>query len=180
MAQCRITEMLKWGEQTATYTETTRRILKLLSFLLRARRQVTLSLSTSWSRIRGVEVYLHSFLSSALDIGQWSTSRCGRFIPKKECQYSLQRTLGGSQSRNGNSGEEKRAWDTRTFKCQHMHSVVSCLNSCVPLRETAAYQLTAWFGQSCYVYLKSKSNHTLLFRNCFRCNTHWIVLCLSM
>jgi len=32
----------------------------------------------------GVEVQLHSFLTSALDGGEWSTSRPSRFIPGKE------------------------------------------------------------------------------------------------
>jgi len=30
----------------------------------------------------GVEVYLHSFLTSALDGGEWSTSCSGHFTPK--------------------------------------------------------------------------------------------------
>jgi len=32
----------------------------------------------------GVEVQLHTFLTSALDGDEWSTSRTGRFIPGKE------------------------------------------------------------------------------------------------
>jgi hypothetical protein len=31
----------------------------------------------------GVEVYLHAFLTSALDGGEWSTSRHGRFTPRE-------------------------------------------------------------------------------------------------
>jgi hypothetical protein len=31
----------------------------------------------------GVEVYLHAFLTSALDGGEWSASRPGRFTPKE-------------------------------------------------------------------------------------------------
>jgi hypothetical protein len=34
-----------------------------------------------WKRIGGVEVWFHEFLTSALDGGEWSTSRPGRFIP---------------------------------------------------------------------------------------------------
>jgi hypothetical protein len=30
-----------------------------------------------------VEVYLHAFLSSALDGGEWSASRPGRFTPRE-------------------------------------------------------------------------------------------------
>jgi hypothetical protein len=32
----------------------------------------------------GVQVQLHSFLTLALDGGEWSTSRLGRFTPRKE------------------------------------------------------------------------------------------------
>jgi hypothetical protein len=42
-----------------------------------------LSLSTPRRRIVGVEVQLHSFLTSALDGGKWSTSSFGHFIPDK-------------------------------------------------------------------------------------------------
>jgi hypothetical protein len=31
----------------------------------------------------GVELYLHVFLTSALDGGEWSASRCGRFTPRE-------------------------------------------------------------------------------------------------
>jgi hypothetical protein len=31
----------------------------------------------------GVEVWLHEFLTSALDGGEWSASRPGRFIPRE-------------------------------------------------------------------------------------------------
>jgi hypothetical protein len=39
------------------------------------------SLSTPLRHVVGVEVYLHSFFTSALDWGEWSTLRLGRFIP---------------------------------------------------------------------------------------------------
>jgi hypothetical protein len=32
----------------------------------------------------GVEVQLHSFLTSALDVSDWLTLRLGRFTPEKE------------------------------------------------------------------------------------------------
>jgi hypothetical protein len=32
----------------------------------------------------GVEVQLHSFLTSTIDGGEWSASRLGRFAPTKE------------------------------------------------------------------------------------------------
>jgi len=43
--------------------------------------KVKLFLCTPWKHIMGVEVYLHLFLTSALDGGEWSASRAGRFTP---------------------------------------------------------------------------------------------------
>jgi hypothetical protein len=31
----------------------------------------------------GMEVLLHAFLTSAVDVGEWSTSRPGRFTPRE-------------------------------------------------------------------------------------------------
>jgi hypothetical protein len=36
-----------------------------------------------WRRIGGVEVYLHEFLTSALDGGEWSASRHCRLTPRE-------------------------------------------------------------------------------------------------
>jgi hypothetical protein len=58
--------------------------------------------------VGGVEVQLHSFLTSALDGGEWSASRPYRFTPEKEYRYPLNRRLGGPQSRSGRFGEEKK------------------------------------------------------------------------
>jgi hypothetical protein len=65
------------------------------------------SLSTPWRYIGGVEVYVHVSLTSALDGGEWLTSRPGRFIPGKEPLYPWNRRLGEPQSRSGRFGEEK-------------------------------------------------------------------------
>jgi len=55
---------------------------------------VKLSLPTPW-RPQEVEVYLHSFLTSALDGGKFSTLRLGRFAPGKEtCTYLLGAWMG--------------------------------------------------------------------------------------
>ena len=35
-------------------------------------KEVKLPLSTTWRRIGGEEAYIHSFLTSALDAGEWS------------------------------------------------------------------------------------------------------------
>jgi hypothetical protein len=43
--------------------------------------QVKSPLSTPWRRMGGVELKLHSFLASAPDGGEWSTSRPVRFTP---------------------------------------------------------------------------------------------------
>jgi hypothetical protein len=49
---------------------------------------------------RGVEVYLYSFLTSALEEGGWSAPRPGRFTPGKT-RYPLYMRLGGPQGWSG-------------------------------------------------------------------------------
>jgi hypothetical protein len=50
----------------------------------------------------------YSFLTSALDGGEWSASRPGRALPRgKDPRYPLYRRLGGPQSRSEHVGEEK-------------------------------------------------------------------------
>jgi hypothetical protein len=47
----------------------------------------------------------YSFLTSALDGGEWSASRLGRALPQgKNPRYPLYRRLGGPQSRSGHRG----------------------------------------------------------------------------
>jgi hypothetical protein len=49
-------------------------------------------------------------LTSALDGGEWLTSRPGRFTPQENSPwYPLDRRLGGPQSRSGGGGEEKNS-----------------------------------------------------------------------
>jgi hypothetical protein len=60
---------------------------------------VKLSLSTPRRHIGEVEVQLHSFLTSALDGGEWSSSSPGRFALGKKAQDSLNSRLSGSQRR---------------------------------------------------------------------------------
>jgi hypothetical protein len=56
----------------------------------------------------GVEVELHAFLTSALDVGKWVASRPGRFTPGETAPlYPLDKRLGGPQSRSGRGSEEK-------------------------------------------------------------------------
>jgi hypothetical protein len=58
--------------------------------------------------IGGMEVYLHVFLTSALDGSEWSASRPDPFTPgvRAPGRYPLHRMLGGPYSRPGPCGEE--------------------------------------------------------------------------
>jgi hypothetical protein len=55
----------------------------------------------------GVEVYFHAFLTSALDGGDWSAPRPGRFTPKARVLGT--HWVGGWVSRSGRGGEEKNS-----------------------------------------------------------------------
>jgi hypothetical protein len=57
-----------------------------------------------YTLVRGVEVQLHSFLTLALEAGEWPDSRPGHFAPGKEPRYPFNRRLGGLQSRSGYFG----------------------------------------------------------------------------
>jgi hypothetical protein len=52
---------------------------------------------------KGIEAWLHSFLTSALDGDEWSASRSGRFALGKEPRYPFNRRLGGPQSWSGHN-----------------------------------------------------------------------------
>jgi hypothetical protein len=66
--------------------------------------------TTPWRLYGGAEVWLHAFLTSALDGGEWSASRPYRFTPRKRALwYSLNRRLGGPQNRFGR-GAETNTW----------------------------------------------------------------------
>lgn len=66
-----------------------------------------MSLSMQWRRIGGVEICLHSFLTSDLEEGQWPISLPGSFITGQESWYQLYRRLRGAQSSSGRLVEEK-------------------------------------------------------------------------
>jgi hypothetical protein len=58
---------------------------------------------------RGVEAYIHAFLTSALDGGEWSASRLGRFAPRERAP-GTHWTGGWVGSRAGlDTGEEKNS-----------------------------------------------------------------------
>ena len=57
-----------------------------------------------------VEVYLSSFLTSALDGGVWSTPCPGRFTFAKVTQCPLYRRLGGPQDWPGLRGRPRNRW----------------------------------------------------------------------
>ena len=48
-----------------------------------------------------VEVYLYSFLTTALEGGEWSAARPGRTLPPGKTRYPFYRRLGGLQGRYG-------------------------------------------------------------------------------
>jgi hypothetical protein len=56
----------------------------------------------------GLKFYLHPFLTSVLDGGDWSASHTSRFTPRvKSPRCLLNRRLGGPQNQSGRRGEEK-------------------------------------------------------------------------
>jgi hypothetical protein len=60
-----------------------------------------------WRHIGEVEVYIHSFLISSLDVDKWSTSCPRRRTAEKGTRYPFIRRLDGSQRRFGWYGEAK-------------------------------------------------------------------------
>jgi hypothetical protein len=85
--------------------------------------------STTWRPVAGVEVYLHSFLTSAVDGGEWSTSRPGRFTPLKERWYVSNSRLGMPQSQSRRFGEVKILLP-RAESQTSVHRAPSCSIGC--------------------------------------------------
>jgi hypothetical protein len=67
--------------------------------------------------IRGVEVYLYSFLTTALEGDEGSALRPGRSLPPGKSRYPLYRRLGGPQGRPGQLRKisPPPGFDPRTF-----------------------------------------------------------------
>jgi hypothetical protein len=63
---------------------------------------------TPWWHLGEMRYNSYSFLTSALDGGEWSASRPGRALPwGKDPRYPLDRRLDGPQSRSGHKGQRK-------------------------------------------------------------------------
>jgi hypothetical protein len=70
---------------------------------------------------KGVKVWLHAFLTSALDGDKRSVSNPGCFTPGKSPRYPLYRRLGGPQSRSGRSGEVWKSLPCRKWNWKTKH-----------------------------------------------------------
>lgn len=58
---------------------------------------------------------LHPFITSAQDGCEWMTSpRPGRFVPRNDTPYPLNKKLGGPQRRSGRFGGEKNSFPDGT------------------------------------------------------------------
>jgi hypothetical protein len=96
-----------------------------ITLCVASQRVFVISLSTQsgnfWihTLIGGIEVYLHAFLTSALDRGERSASRPGRFTPRERHpppSYPLDRRMGAPQSRSGQGVEEKNSQHPPRFE----------------------------------------------------------------
>ena len=65
-----------------------------------------LFLSTPRKHVGGVELQLHSFLTSVLVGGERSTLRSCPFTPEKKFRYAVNSNVGGPCSQSGRTGEE--------------------------------------------------------------------------
>lgn len=72
-----------------------------------------LSPSKPWRRIGGVNVHLHSFLTSTLNEDQWKVHTPAASLPGMETRYPFNRRLVGSKSRAGRFGIEEKSFPSR-------------------------------------------------------------------
>jgi hypothetical protein len=57
-----------------------------------------------------MDVYLHDFLTSALDVGEWSASSPGHFAPgERATDTHFDRRLGGLRTRSGYCSKKKKS-----------------------------------------------------------------------
>ena len=71
----------------------------------------------------GAEVLLYSFLTLAMDGGEWSASHCVWFAAGKEPFYLLNGRLGGVQGWSIHVGEEKNVLHQPRFKPQIVQTI---------------------------------------------------------
>ena len=69
--------------------------------------------SKSWRRIGGVNVHLHSFLTSTLNEGQWKVRTPAALLPGMETRYPFKRRLVGAKSRAGRFGIGEKPFPSR-------------------------------------------------------------------
>jgi hypothetical protein len=82
-------------------------------------KRVTLSVSVTRRHIMETEVLRYSFLTLAIDGGEWSASHCSWFAPLKEpFYYLLNGRLGRAQGWSICVGEEKNLLYQPRFKPQ--------------------------------------------------------------
>jgi hypothetical protein len=96
------------------------------------------SLTTPWRYTGGVGVYFHSFLTSALDWSECSTSRTDRLTSRREHQYPLHMRLGGSQNHSGQYTKRKIScfsWVSIPSSSSTLRS--HCTDYAVPRRSVA-------------------------------------------
>jgi hypothetical protein len=110
-------------------------------------------------------------LTSALDGGEWSASRHGRFIPQgKSLWYPLNRRLGGSQSRSGRGGEEKNSQPRRES------------NPRIPIVQPVAQRYIDWAITALKAQRSPDKIHFCYRNSSFMqstlrfCKTKWVVL----
>jgi hypothetical protein len=76
-----------------------------------------------------VEVWNHSFLTPVLGVGEWSTSRLGRFNRGKVDRYPL----GGPQSQSVRFGEEKHFLPLQRFEARKVQPVAAVPTTIIQL-----------------------------------------------
>jgi hypothetical protein len=77
----------------------------------------------------GMDIQLHTFLTSALDGGEWSVSRPDRFTKGNNRRYPLDRRLGGPQSQAGRGGEEKNSQPLPGIEIRFLLIEIYCCKS---------------------------------------------------
>jgi hypothetical protein len=85
-------------------------------------------------------------LTSALDVGGWSTPRPGRFTPGEKTRYPSYRRLIGPQ---GRSGRERKIWPPPEFDSRTVQPVASRYTAYALLAQLL-YILLKWLTRALY------------------------------